>query len=336
LSKHREALRRGIRSLIQETSRELADLEGRDATVEAPAQDTDSAPAAPQDAPHPRAEWGDVQSAVVADTGERDAEDAAASDAGSDVDERVILDAEVLAVEVREVGPARVGPASPAPHATDGGTGWRDGYAPPAGRVPATDAPHDGHDAPEHAKEHREPDGRDESLVEPRWGPRRLESPPEPRTAAEREAAAPREEAAQADAAVRQSAPASKAHRVAGAPSAPGRERRGGEGAARAKARARKTRPRTSAKKAAASRRRAPREHRPAGDHMLLNGVEPRQVQSRKGVCSAYFVNNECWRVSDAYCNTALHVCAMRDCPVYHLHQEALERRFAAKYKHLW
>ena len=336
MSKHREALRRGIRSLIQETSRELADLEGRDATVEtpAPAQGADSVAAAGQDAPHHRAERSDVHSVAVAESAAGDAVGAAPSAAGIDVDERLMLDAEVLAVEVREVGPSRVGSAPPAPHRTDGGTGWRDGHEPSAGPAPAADAPNESADAPEH----REPDGRDEGLAGPLWGPRRLEIAAEPpRAASERETAAQSEGAAQADAAARPSAPTPKAHRVAGAASAPGRERRGGTGPARAKARARKTRARTSPKKgAAAAQRRAPRERRSAGEPMALNGVEPRQVQSRKGVCSAYFMNNECWRVSDAYCNTALHVCAMRDCPVYHLHQEALERRFAAKYKYLW
>jgi len=67
-----------------------------------------------------------------------------------------------------------------------------------------------------------------------------------------------------------------------------------------------------------------------------VNGVDPRQAHARKGVCFAYFINHECWRVSDAYCNTALQVCALRNCPVYHLHQDALERRFAGKFKHFW
>lgn len=66
------------------------------------------------------------------------------------------------------------------------------------------------------------------------------------------------------------------------------------------------------------------------------DGVNPQQAHTRKGVCFAYFVNHECWRVPDAYCNSALQVCALRNCPVYHLHQEALERRFAGKFKHFW
>ncbi|HYM70904.1 MAG TPA: hypothetical protein VEZ44_15005 [bacterium] len=327
MSKHREALRRGIRFLIQETSRELADLEGREAPAETPepAQGAGSVPAVPQDAPRHRAEWSDVQGATeasVAEAGERAAEDAVPSAAGIDVDDRVMLDAEVLAVEVREVGPPRVGSA-PAPHGTGGGAGWRDDRAPTAAPTPATDTTGGARDEAARAPEHREPagpDARDAGQAGPRWGPRRLEDTAEPPTAA------PSEGAAHAEPTARQSAPAPKAHRAADAASA------------RPKARARKARPRTSPKKgaAAAARRRAPRERRPAAEHVALNGVDPRQVHTRKGVCSAYFMNHECWRVSDAYCNTALHVCAMRDCPVYHLHQEALERRFAAKYKHLW
>jgi hypothetical protein len=56
----------------------------------------------------------------------------------------------------------------------------------------------------------------------------------------------------------------------------------------------------------------------------------------RRGVCFAFFLNRNCWEVDDAFCNRALHVCMLRNCPVYHLHQETLEKRFAAKYKHLW
>ncbi|HEV2358870.1 MAG TPA: hypothetical protein VGZ23_14850, partial [bacterium] len=64
--------------------------------------------------------------------------------------------------------------------------------------------------------------------------------------------------------------------------------------------------------------------------------VNPMQAQSRTGVCRSYFINHECWRVPNAYCNTALQVCVIRNCPVYHLHKDALERRFAKKFKHFW
>jgi hypothetical protein len=81
-----------------------------------------------------------------------------------------------------------------------------------------------------------------------------------------------------------------------------------------------------------ARRRLRPR----AGDEIGSNGVRAEQVHARKGVCFAYFLNHECWRIPDAYCNGALQVCITRECPVYHLHKEALERRFARKFKHFW
>ncbi len=56
----------------------------------------------------------------------------------------------------------------------------------------------------------------------------------------------------------------------------------------------------------------------------------------KKGVCAAYFVNKHCWELPDAYCNHALHICRLRECPVYNLHQEEMEQRFAGKFKHLW
>lgn len=55
-----------------------------------------------------------------------------------------------------------------------------------------------------------------------------------------------------------------------------------------------------------------------------------------KGICTAYQISQACWEVPDAYCNQALHLCMLRECPVYDLNRSALERRFAAKYAHLW
>jgi hypothetical protein len=71
-------------------------------------------------------------------------------------------------------------------------------------------------------------------------------------------------------------------------------------------------------------------------DENMGAGTAPEPAEPRTGVCRSYFVNHECWRVPAAYCNTALQVCVIRSCPVYHLHKDALERRFAKKYKHLW
>ncbi|MDR7520880.1 MAG: hypothetical protein QN168_00300 [Armatimonadota bacterium] len=77
----------------------------------------------------------------------------------------------------------------------------------------------------------------------------------------------------------------------------------------------------------------APKPAAPAlpGVPLDVSGVHP-----RRGVCAAYYVNPACWEVPDAFCNQALHVCMLRECPVYHLHREELERRFAAKFSHLW
>jgi hypothetical protein len=66
------------------------------------------------------------------------------------------------------------------------------------------------------------------------------------------------------------------------------------------------------------------------------DAAAPAPAEPRTGVCRSYFVNHECWRVPAAYCNTALQVCVIRNCPVYHLHKGALERRFAKKFKHFW
>jgi len=56
----------------------------------------------------------------------------------------------------------------------------------------------------------------------------------------------------------------------------------------------------------------------------------------KKGVCAAYFVNKRCWELPDAFCNQALHICRLRECPVYNLHREEMEGRFASKFRHLW
>jgi len=59
-------------------------------------------------------------------------------------------------------------------------------------------------------------------------------------------------------------------------------------------------------------------------------------LHPRKGVCAAYFTNKKCWELPEAFCNQALHICRLRECPVYALHQDEMERRFAAKFRHLW
>jgi hypothetical protein len=76
----------------------------------------------------------------------------------------------------------------------------------------------------------------------------------------------------------------------------------------------------------------------PASPTPGLHGIpaEASGVHPRRGVCAAYYVNHACWDVPEAPCNQALHVCMLRDCPVYNLNREELERRFAAKFSHLW
>ncbi len=79
-----------------------------------------------------------------------------------------------------------------------------------------------------------------------------------------------------------------------------------------------------------------PGASRPPGPSAALAQAEVATVQSRKGVCAAYYISRKCWEVPDAYCNQALHVCMLRECPVYHLNREQLEERFARKFTHLW
>ncbi|MDI6773206.1 MAG: hypothetical protein QME77_11570 [bacterium] len=62
----------------------------------------------------------------------------------------------------------------------------------------------------------------------------------------------------------------------------------------------------------------------------------PVAVHPTRGVCFAYQINQACWEVPDAYCNLALHLCMLRECPVFDLNRSVLDRRFAAKYAHLW
>ncbi len=74
----------------------------------------------------------------------------------------------------------------------------------------------------------------------------------------------------------------------------------------------------------------------PASPPHVPPAVEATGMHTRKGVCAAYYISRRCWEVPDAYCNQALHVCMMRECPVYHLNREQLEERFSRKFAHLW
>lgn len=83
-------------------------------------------------------------------------------------------------------------------------------------------------------------------------------------------------------------------------------------------------------------RRPAVRVLRPQAEPQEPPWAELARYDPRRGVCQAYFVNRRCWELADAYCNHALHVCMLRACPVYHLHREELEQRYAARFRHLW
>src|SRR5574341_1775998 len=102
----------------------------------------------------------------------------------------------------------------------------------------------------------------------------------------------------------------------------------------------------TSAPAPAAPKKPAAREPAPADRPILrlvrdapvaapepMRGVEELSLHPKKGVCAAYVVNKKCWELPEAFCNQALHVCRLRDCPVYALPQDEMERRFAAKFK---
>ena len=295
MSKRRDALRRGIRSLIHDTSRELADLEGR----EAPAAGNGGAGETPavDDAAVPR----DIRPSADPDA-RPFGEDAGGPDV--DVEGDGLLNAEVMAVEVREIAARR--PIAPEPR--DAAPFELDPPREPVDAVPL------------------EPDPALEAAV-PATDIAHADAPDADAAPAEVPSAAVQEELAIAppSPAIAEPVVAPDAGEAVHAEPAPRDE---------TSAPARKRPARAASKKAAKGARARQPVEMPAGD--ALEGVDPAQAQSRKGVCVAYFVDHACWHVTNAYCNTALHVCVMRDCPVYHLHRDALERRFAGKYKHFW
>lgn len=257
MNKRRDALRRGIRSLIHATSRELADLEGRPHPAEVPVA---------EDAPAPKKALPDAPRLVS-----REPAGAVLPLAPAP------LEPHPLKTPPPEMPPRKTPPAPGAEAAAPGSPGQETGTASPVAE-------------PKVAWIVGPPATRGEPAVRPP-APK---APPPPRTPA-----GPR---------------ASRSAKKGGS-------HRGAE------------RPARAVRKPARPARRGMHRTEPEAS---VNGVDPRQAQSRKGVCFAYFINNECWRVPDAYCNTALQVCALRNCPVYHLHRDALERRFARKFKHLW
>lgn len=253
MSRRRDELRRGIRSLIQDTSREMADLEGRPLPAEGP---RGTAPA-PQEAPGPG-------------------------------------------------GPAPEPPAPPPASPPPAGVTWIVGPdipAPPRGRE------HGVRPAPPFPPAPAGDPGVPAIVRVPLYPATQPAEPPSRRSDAPAGADPPRRDPRPAR------PPVPSGRRVAPSAARPSRT-----------------------VKVTPGRRKAARRARPhrAVAEFIVDGVNPQQASSRKGVCLAYFVDHQCWRVPDAYCNTALQVCAIRNCPVYHLHKETLERRFAGKFKHFW
>ena len=311
MSKRRDELRRGIRSLIRDTSRELADLEGREPPGEEPEV---AAPEGTAVAPQEAA--GGPGAAPAADPTAAPLRDGA----GAETDGG-FLHAEVVAVEVREISarPSAATESDLVQPTTPEGERGAEPRAASEKAAPAAEAPLPKFDGSEGEGSANAGDGAPPppdagagvSEPEPAGAyppasaaPARAEAPPP----AGARAAASEQELAEADS-------------PGGVEPAPAKARRPG----------RKRPARGTPKKAKGAHRQAA----PAAAD-ALEGVDPAQARSRKGVCVAYFVDHECWHVRNAYCNTALHVCVMRACPVYHLHKVALERRFASKYRHLW
>ena len=288
MSKRREALRRGLRSFIEDTSRELADLEGR--------------PLRPPPGSEADGETVVVSEAIV-DVAERAATDSAPPDVEADSTHSPDLEAASPRHEV----PTGAGSAPEPPAAPARTVPMRDTapIAPArAGRAPAPAV-----------LETQEPSTAPPSMPQPSKDvpppvARRGVEPTAPPTAplGARHSTGPEHEP---DSHLMEPEPA--AHRYGQTAAAP--------------ARAEKPKRRAKAP--------VPRRPRQAAE-IVANGVSPAQAHARKGVCFAYFLNHECWRVADAYCNSALQVCITRECPIYHLHKDALERRFARKFKHFW
>jgi hypothetical protein len=301
LNKKRDALRRGIRALIHDTSREMADFEGRarppDVDRRPPPEgisrpaDPPAVPAPPPaDETEPQARPEDSPAAPAGDTAwaflERrhhpvlpphPQEPPAVAPPPEHAPSTSVPPAQVRGAPALRADPGNAAapqapPSDPTRGMTDRGAAWIVGPA----SLPLPKAGRDSQAARKIGSGRARPVGK--------GGARRAQA---------------------------SKPPAPSRTQTASKPARPVREDR-------------------SARKGARVGKRRRLRTAPADD------VNPQQAHARKGVCFAYFVNHECWRVPDAYCNSALQVCALRNCPVYHLHQEALERRFAGKFKHFW
>ncbi len=333
MNKRRDALRRGVRALILDTSRELANLEGRQRAPES------AAPGSPAETPvpplAPPADGGAAEKGVRASEpvrpsgppggavpgGETRPEDTRRLSEGIRADEaRAERSSPVPSVEtpphsvVAEAhveGPPGRAPQAPVPAA----------HASPMVSTIVSTAP----TAP----------GAAHGTPPPPWA-----SPPEGRSSAR---VLPARRPAAVDIRARPPEQDTPAQRLK-----PGRPARDGQAARDGQSPKAAHPPKAGPppKAAPAHPRRRPaspspvrkmrRSRRRALPDIPVDGVDPQQAFSRTGVCFAYFINNKCWRIRDAYCNTALHMCLIRNCPVYHLHRDALERRFAQKFQHFW
>ena len=301
MNKKQEALRRELRSFIEDASRELADLEGRelsprprdvvDDAVAPPAQDATPTPAArdagtvpaPRDAtPAPAARNAGTVPASRDATPTPAAQDIAAVPSPQDA----------LPVHAtRDAATAPVGQDAVQPLSASWPAPLVQGVSEPASELPSS---------------------RGGGAADPQDGARTQATAPAPLTR--------QPEAVQAV----PPAPAPGAPvPTQGEPISDREAEVPGKGALGTSREERRKRTRA-------------RPRRRAAPSIGVDGMSLQRLRSRKGVCSAYFINEQCWQIPEAYCNTALQVCIMRECPVYHLHKEALERRFARKFKHLW
>jgi hypothetical protein len=293
LNKKRDALRRGIRDLIADTTRELAAFEGRAPEPHLAPEPVPGDESQPGHG-HQRSSRGDVPCAAVP----HDVPALNGSAVSPDGD-RPRPDGNGRPDAAMDAAPGPVAEAAPAQHP-----------APATAPELATDAVFFQSAAAAEAGRH----------PTPRTGSRRRK-PEVSKSPPGRSARVPAGSARRGE-----SRPARGAGRKPRAPEAPPKQATRG-GAVEAFGRQGS---RDFVRKGAAA------GSRHGADDVGAETAQPAQTESRTGVCRSYFVNRECWRVPAAYCNTALQVCVIRNCPVYHLHKNALERRFAKKFKHFW
>ena len=324
MNKRRDALRRGVRALILDTSRELANLEGRQHAPESAAPGSSAETPVPPAAP--LADGGAAEKGVRAPEPVRPSGPLGGAVPGAEAraEDTRRLPERIRADETRVERPSPVPPVETPPRSVvaeahvEGPPGHeRQAPVPAAHASPAVST------AP--------------MAPGPAYGTALWGSPSEERSAGR---IVPARRPAAVDRRARSPEPGTPAQRLTpGRPARDGQAARGGQPAKTAHPPKAGPRPKGAhplrgltsplpVRKVRRSRRALP--------DIPVDGVDPQQAFSRTGVCFAYFINNKCWRIRDAYCNTALHMCLIRNCPVYHLHRDALERRFAQKFQHFW